>query len=393
MSLRFPTLLGSLGIAAVAVACGANGSEGVTMEAALNEPAWTPHKPADPTSCPGTPVAGKLTLTLIPPPIDLDWSTPNRLIGGAIRSEIAAGALERSGKAALGHSIGHVHVELECGANSIPLTGQTGGSGSWQSALDGFGTLLRTFEGSMDASNAAKVREDVRLREANGLLSRMSFLVNEGTCKRVKQFHDEYVARRTYVKYGGHFRPRRFEGGGCGIWGADVIDVSGVLRRSVYTPAWTQSMMVGEGRISNVPGAGHYESGSNLVWRGPDGKSVIWPRGVDVPASGWPIFPASARLDAWTGEEDDSFGIAESVGPIERQLPFSIYDPMLMNAWAERVWADATAHGSARSMETTWTASTAGRAHEVTTDAHCTTTQTIPFEADNDDLFKDSDEP
>jgi len=396
MSLRFPTLVTSLGIAALTVACGTGAGEDAESEAALNEPAWTPHKPADPTSCEGTKAAGKLSLYLIPPPVRLDWSTPNRLIGDAILGEIGAKAVVREGKAALGHSIGHVHVQLDCGEHSIPLTGQTGGSGSWQSGLDGFGMLLRAFEGSMDAAtpeSSAKVQEDVRLREASGLVSKMSFLVNEGVCKRVKQFHDEYVARRSYQRYGGHFRPRRFEGGGCGIWGADVLDVSGVLRRSVYTPVWVQSMMVGEGRFSNVLGADHYEPGSNLVWRGPDGKSVIWPANVDIPASGWPIFPASGRLDSWTGEEDDSFGVSQANGPLDHQLPFSIYDPMLMQDWAERVWSEANAKGTATSMETKWKASTNGHSHEITTDAHCTTAQTIPFTADNDDLFKDSDEP
>ncbi|MBX3230489.1 MAG: hypothetical protein KIT84_02850 [Labilithrix sp.] len=396
MSLRFPTLLGCAGIAVLSVACGMAPDEGTTSESALNEPAWTPHKPADPASCPGTAVAGKLSLYLIPPPVRLDWSTPNRLIGDAIRAEIQGGALERQGKVGLGHSIGHVHMQLDCGEHSVPLTGQTGGSGSWQSALDGFGMLLRAFEGSMDAAtpaSSAKIKEDVRLREQNGLISKMSFLVNEGVCKRVKEFHDEYVARRAYRKYGGHFRGRRFEGAGCAIWGADVLDVAGLLRRSVYTPVWTQSMMVGEGRFSNLFGADHYEAGSNLVWRGPDGESVIWPAGVDIPTSGWPIWPASRRLSSWTGPEDDAFGITEARGPLERQLPFSIYDPMLMNDWAERVWSDANAHGAATSMETTWTASTNGRSHEITTDAHCTQAQTIPFDRDNDDLFKDSDEP
>lgn len=395
MSLRFPTLIASLGIATLAVACGANAGEEATTDSDLTAPVWTPHTPADPTSC-NTPTAGKLSLYLIPPPVRLDWSTPNRLIGDAVRAELRADDAVDDGDAALGHSIGHVHIELDCGANSIPLTGQTGGSGSWQSALDGFGMLLRAFDGSMDAAtpeSAAKVKEDVRLREASGLISKMTFLVNEGVCKRVKSFHDEYVARRAYEAYGGHFRPRRFEGGGCGIFGADVLDVAGVLRRSVYTPIWVQSMMVGEGRFSNLFGADHYKSGSNLVWRGPDGKSVIWPRGVDIPSSGWPIFPGSGRLDSWTGDEDDSFGITQASGPLDSQVPFSIYDPMLMQDWAERVWKDANTNGSARSLEATWKAKTNGRSHEIITDAHCTTAQTIPFTADNDDLFKDSDAP
>jgi hypothetical protein len=74
-------------------------------------------------------------------------------------------------------------------------------------------------------------------------------------------------------------------------------------------------------------------------------------------------------------------------------VPYTLYDPALMAAWAEQVWARAQAQGSAASLSATWTADTVQAAHEVTYDAHSVTPQTIGFAEDNDDLFQDSDAP
>jgi hypothetical protein len=390
MSPRLPTLVtarlasaGAVLVAGLAVACSTSTEGSITSDSELNSPAWTPHRPADPTSC-NEPVAGKLNLYMIPPSTPLDWSTPNTLINTAIRSEISESALKGFGLVAIGHSIGHVNVELECGEDSIPLTGQTGDTASWKATVDGFGMLLRDFPGHMNAQPEGghdAMLEDIRLRLQNGLLAKMTFLVNASTCKRVKSFHDEYVKRGAYQRYGGDFRSRRFEGGGCAIFGADVVDVSGMLRRSQFTPEWTQSVIAGEKRIAKAFSGGGYPTGSNLVARGPDGKSVFWTGGDSIPASGWPILAGTEKLKAWS-DADDGFTV-----------PFTIYDPMRMHDWAQKVWQDATDHGSSKSLEATWTASTEGRAHVVTTDAHCTQPQSIPFASDNDDLFKDSDAP
>ncbi len=67
-----------------------------------------------------------------------------------------------------------------------------------------------------------------------------------------------------------------------------------------------------------------------------------------------------------------------------------LYDPQLIAEWAERTWAEATANGTAESLGAAWTATVSGQAHEVVTDARCVMPQTIPFEADDDDLFRDA---
>jgi hypothetical protein len=237
---------------------------------------------------------------------------------------------------------------------------------------------------------------DIAARQASGLVTRISFTVNQQMCRRVKDFFDEYVRRKAYEHYNGSFRARRMEGAGCAIFGAGVVDVGGLLRRSRFTPAWARSEMIGSARIADFLGDGRYAYGGNLVARDREGNHHLWPKGVDVPApAGTPVWIFSPVLDAWNGPEDQPFPIEGLTGPMKTQLPFTIYDPELMARWAETVWAEANAEPSntATALGVPWTAGKVGDAHEITYDAHCVRPQTIAFEADNDDLFLDSDAP
>ncbi|HTR54655.1 MAG TPA: hypothetical protein VMJ10_28380 [Kofleriaceae bacterium] len=346
-------------------------------------------------ACPAP--AGKLVLYAIPPGSSLDWSTPNNLLDSVLASSDAGTALVQSGQAVMTHEIGHVNVELDCGDFSIPLTGQTGGGTDWQSAGDGVGILLRDTPGAMNdtaAGDVADTTADIAARQQSGKLSRISFVVNQAMCTRLKSFYDAYLQSGAFTHYAGLYRPRRFEGAGCAIFGAGMVDVGGLLRRSLFTPVWARTEMIGSARIANFAGSPSYQFGSDLVARDASGHDWVWPEGQSVPApAGDPVWLGSPVLDAWSGPEDQPFPIAGLPGAMQSQLPFSIYDPELMAEWAEQVFAQARAQGSADSLGATWTADTVEAVHEVTYDAHCVAPQTLAFEADNDDLFADSDAP
>ena len=361
--------------------------------------------PGAPAPVAGTPTApaeacepaGTLTLFAIPPPLALDWSTPNQLLSSVIASRSAATDLVKAGDAAMTHSIGHVNVQLDCGDLSIPLTGQTdtGGSEDWQAGTDGAGLLLRDTPGALDAmadiGDPADTAADIAAREASGHLTRVSFRVNRAMCQRLKSFVDEYVARGAYHHYDGAARARRFEGAGCAIFGAGVVDVGGLLRRSLMTPAWARTEMIGSARIGDFLGAGHYRYGGNLVAVDDAGTHWVWPQGVDVPASATsPVVIYSRVLDAWHGPEDAPFDVPGLTGAMQTQLPFTIYDPEMIAEWAEGVWLDATDHGTATALGVPWTAGTVESVHEITYDASCVQPQTIAFDGDADDLFADS---
>jgi hypothetical protein len=376
-------LCASLG--AAGIACQSTDDDGVSSESALG------------VAC-ACDVAGKLTLYAIPPAVSLDWSSPNKLLKSTAASMVAGKLLVSSGKAALGHEVGHVNLELDCGDLSIPLTGQTGGGSEWKSGVDGLGVLLRDFPGSLTevpGSDHDDMVRDIERREASGLLTRITFTVNRAMCARLKSFHDEYVARGAYVHYSGLDRARRFEGAGCAIFGAGFVDVGGLLRRSLFTPAWARSVFIGSSRYSNFLGRdAFYAFGSNTVARDADGKSWVWPRGVNIPASTFiPRFPGSSTYDTWSGPEDKSLNLPSLPPELQTKVPFSIYDPQLMAEWAENVWQEATQKGSADAFGVKWKASTVNNVHEVTYDASCVAPQTIAFDADNDDLYKDSDAP
>jgi hypothetical protein len=366
----------------------------VTSEADPEQPTQDYGWPAD-DSCPAP--AGKLTLYAIAPPIPLDWSSPNALLQGVIDSRAAGDALIASGDAVMKRSIGHVNLELECDDLSIALTGQTGGGAEWVAATDGAGLLLRDTPGAMDDMPTGDLIDtplDIAARKASGKIKIISFVVNRPMCKRLRAFYDEYIQSGAYKHYNGSFRARRMEGAGCAIFGAGVVDVGGLLRRSLFTPEWARSVMIGSARIADFLGDGKYEYGGNLVARGPDGTHHIWPPGVDVPVSNTtPVYIFSDVLDAWSGPEDTEFAVPGLTGPMRTQLPFTIYDPEMMADWAEGVWQAAQQHGTVTSLGVQWTASTNGQAHEVTFDASCVKPQMIPFTADHDDLFQDSDVP
>lgn len=363
-------------------------SEGEPEEQVVEDYGW----PTD-GSCPAP--AGKLTLYAIAPPIALDWSSPNALLQGVMDSRKAGDELIASGDAVMKRSIGHVNLELECDDLSIKLTGQTGGGAEWVAATDGAGLLLRDTPGALDDMPTGDLIDtplDIAARTASGKIKMISFVVSRPMCKRLKAFYDEYVESGAYKHYNGSFRARRMEGAGCAIFGAGVVDVGGLLRRSLFTPEWARSVMIGSARIADFLGDGKYKYGGNLVARGADGTHWVWPPGVDVPVSNTtPVYIFSDVLDAWSGPEDIEFAVPGLTGEMRTKLPFTIYDPEMMANWAESVWQAATQHGVATSLGAQWTASTVGQAHEVTYDASCVKPQMIPFTADHDDLFEDSD--
>ena len=347
-------------------------------------------------SCPAP--AGKLTIYAIPPPVALDWSSPNQLLYSVIASKLAASDIVQSGQAAMTHSIGHVNVQLDCGDLSIPLTGQTDvGGDDWQAATDGAGLLLRDSPGVMDAmpdGDPTETAADIAAREQSGRVTMISFIVNRAMCVRLESFVDTYIAEQAYVHYDGAARARRMEGAGCAIFGAGVIDVGGLLRRSLFTPAWARTEMIGSARIGDFLGTGAYRYGGNLVARDAEGHDWIWPVGQDVPVPPKAaVVVGSKVLDAWSGPEDQPFVVPGLAGPMQTEVPFTIYDPEMMADWVEQVWLDATDHGVATSFGVPWTASEVGIAHQVTYDASCVSPQTIGFTDDNDDLFEDSDAP
>src|SRR5262245_63494904 len=89
----------------------------------VTEPEPSSPDAATTADCPAP--AGRLTVYAIPPPLPLDWSTPNALLRSVQASRSAAADLVKNGQAAITHSIGHVNLELDCGPWSIALTGQT----------------------------------------------------------------------------------------------------------------------------------------------------------------------------------------------------------------------------------------------------------------------------
>ena len=323
---------------------------------------------------------GTFDFIVVPPAQDLDWSSPNALAQSAIISEGYAKLQEWSTQVVHAHPVGHVHVRMSCGDVNIPLTGQTGAGSDFTGALDGLGSMFHTFPGRLDDTD--EVRPDVERRFQTGQIKMLSFKITKDTCKHLRGFFDEYVNTGAVKNYGGQYRPRRMEGGGCTAFGSAFLDVGGLLPRSQYTPIWARSLKIGVGRISDVFGDGAYRYGSLLTTRNDDGTLSTWPKGQPIKVQQSAIRPVgSPWLNAWAGDGDHEYNADPDHQP--DVVPTTLLDPQLMAHYIEGVFAN----GGGAALGRTWTAKTVGQAQVLETDA--TDARVKPYMDTEEDLYKD----
>lgn len=328
-----------------------------------------------PTTTEKPEVAGEFTLFVIPPESSLDWSSPGKLARTAGYAEAAGRAHKIAGEVETAHSIGHVYVRLSCGDVNIATTGQTGGGGEFKHALDGAGGLFQGFGGSLDLPDESDA--DIATRTASGRVRFVSFRVRKDTCIHLRGFLDEYVKREAYKVYGSQYRPRRWEGAGCTAFGLAFVETAGLLRRSLYTSDWARQVNVGLARMADVSGDGFYDYGSNL--RSP---AVVWPKGVNIQVSKWPISLASNLLADWNSSTKD---VDANQAPLVQpnQVPLTLYDPELMTAFIDRVHES----GGGDIIGRKWAVRDVGRAFGIVTDA--IDAVHLPWEDAVDDLNAD----
>jgi hypothetical protein len=291
---------------------------------------------------------GTFKVLVIPPSAGLDWSTPNALVRTSAASK-AKGELDRVlGRVKRPHPIGHMMVQLDCGDDSIALTGQTGGGSEFLSAFDGLGANFRTFPGFLD--DEATVRPDIDLRRKNGRIAEMSFKVTGDMCRHLKGFLTEYKAHGAEKNYGGQFRPRRFEGAGCSAFTLAFVEVGGILKRSQYTTLFARDMQVGIGRIADYKGDGEYAYGSNLIGHDASGNLTSWPAGHPLKVQTAAVSPQSGWLTAWSDARDAGTNVAPDEQP--STVPWTIYDPALVFDFIQQT----AANGGGDALGRHWTA-------------------------------------
>lgn len=323
--------------------------------------------------------AGEFQLIVVPPAQALDWSTPNALAQSAVVSEAFAKVQKWTGVVTHPHPVGHVHVRMDCGDVTIPLTGQTGAGSDFTGALDGLGSMFHTFPGALDST--ADVEPDVRRRFETGNVTMMTFKITMDQCRHLRGFFDEYVNSGAVKNYGGQYRPRRMEGGGCTAFGTSFLEVGGLLKRSQYTPVWARGLKIGIGRISDVFGSGEYNYGSYLTTRNADGTVSAWPEGKAMKVQSGAIRIGSPWLDAWSGDNDAETNVDPENQP--NVVPVTLHDPQLMANSIEEIYA----RGGGEALGRTWTTKAVGMAHVLETDATGATVQ--PYRDMQDDLYKD----
>lgn len=140
--------------------------------------------------------------------------------------------------------MGHVVVELKCG-DQHELTGMTGKNFDYlnQTLIQqrGLGVLYHSFEGQLEEK--AQVEKELRKFLADGSVSFTRFLINEGQCKRLTQYLNEYREKKVDRYYGLANRPRFGEGAGCSAFGVSFLEVAGVMEQEMRD-AWSQTVNI-----------------------------------------------------------------------------------------------------------------------------------------------------
>ncbi len=343
--------------------------------------------PAAPADAASDGAGGVLTIIAIPPPVTLDWSTPNKLMLTSAEGKVKGifnSKLKRVGAA---HAVGHLMVSMKCDGVEIRTTGQTGGGSEYATAIEGVGASFREFPGFLDDPD--KVQPDLDLRHKSGMVGEMNFKITGKMCKHLAGFLQEYKDKGADKRYGGQYRPRRFEGAGCSSFGLAFVEVGGLLRRSLYTPMWAHSLDVGIGRVSKVindtitftASDGIYKYGSNLrsyddQWKTKD----TWPKDTDLLVQKDPTRPGSHWLSHWSDDQDASTNVKAGQ---PNTIPWTIYDPQLIYNFIR----DLAAKQGGTALGRTWTAAKNGAAPVIETDATDATAQA--YVDPEDDLMKD----
>lgn len=367
----------------VQVACkttaGAEDSSQVLQGGPAAPPVAPPEGNTDPDLAPDNGAGGTITVWVIPPAKGLDWSTPNQLTLSTVKSKAQGEINKQLGRVVLPHPIGHLHVSMDCEGLRIPLTGQTGGGSEYVVVFDGMGASFRTFPGALDKYEDVKPDFDARLK--SGMIAGLRFKIDQKMCKHMAGFVKEYLKRGAEKKYGGQFRPRRWEGSGCTAFGLAFVEIGGFMKRSEYTPLWAQTLKIGIGRVADYKGTGVYEYGSNLQTLEETGEFVQWPKKREVRVQRKAIAPGSPWLQDWT--ETNDAGTNPDPANQPNFVPWTIYDTEPMWAFIE----DLAERGGGEGMGRTWTVEKDGKATVLVSDARGATP--VPYEDTQDDLRKD----
>lgn len=174
--------------------------------------------------------ASELTLYFIKAPKPISWSSPSRLAQTAVRNSIFHND----------HGISHTFVELQCTNENEEViyqkkSGMTSDSNMEQIKLllgkgYGLGVMLHNAKGRLQTE--AEINKDIK-KYSEKSPSRMSFLkikINDQTCLRLKQYHEEYLQLGLDKIYGGlNSRPLQKEGAGCAAYSMSYLLVADLM--------------------------------------------------------------------------------------------------------------------------------------------------------------------
>ena len=204
--------------------------------------------------------AQELTLYTIPAPSEINWTSPNTLLRGAVANNLTT--QHKGAKRA----IGHVFIQLKHeGRGELILTGsstQKDADNSKDLVLKegyGLGILFHGIPGRLEKTQ--DLLDEIPDRFKSGKISYIRFLLNDATYDRLKTYLEVYTKRGYGNIYNGLNRPREGLGAGCSAFGIGFLEVAGLMH-----PTWRERWPV-RVRIPMELIGGTYNSSNKVsVW-------------------------------------------------------------------------------------------------------------------------------
>lgn len=237
-------------------------------------------------------VAEELVLYTMPPPHNLDWSSPRSLVfGAAVANRFTFSHIKHK------HTFGHVFVELRDAAGNSDFAGSTTAPDAPSDAdfitKQGYGlsVFFANFKGAIEGKES--LIPQINDRYKSGRIGFVVFKITPRQYERVARYLKEYRERGYGKVYNGLNLPREGLGAGCSAFGVAFLDVLGLIRPE-FEKNWKVSVLL-PNELLGGPGTGKRVS----LWKTCMGR---WAK------------------------------------PGEPSRPLVLYDPDLIFSWIHKIW-------------------------------------------------------
>jgi hypothetical protein len=205
----------------------------------------------------------EITLYVIPPPVPMNWHSPQALLVSYIKNLTA-----RSKYFKRRHPMGHVVVELRDSAHMVVagIVAESKADLAYRVYAKGYGLgiLFTPLPGKMEEGDINTRELSERLKK--GDVAFIRFRINDAAFNRLWQYIHEYKERGYDRIYNGANKPREGKGAGCSSFGLSFIEIAGLLPQE-ETDKWKVSVNIPEKLIGGPERANKWVGLHKIIFK------------------------------------------------------------------------------------------------------------------------------